>query len=78
MIPSARPQPNSISASTDSQTVLAAGGRPGHVAGSSAGQSTLFVAFASASVSSNDDTANTSAPANDTKNGLGCKLECSR
>src|SRR6476620_3537524 len=69
MIPSARAQPNSISASTESHTVLAGGGATPAV---SAGLSTLLVAFASASVSSNDDTANTRAPANDTMNGLGC------
>src|SRR3954471_10841499 len=72
MIPKARPQPNSISASTDSHTVLAAGGATPAV-GSSAGLSTVLVAFASASVNSNDDTANTSAPPSETMNGLGCK-----
>ena len=52
--------------------VLATGGATPAV-GSSAGFSTLLVALASASVSSNDDTANTKAPAREIMKGLGCK-----
>jgi hypothetical protein len=68
MMPSARPQPNSISRSTENHTALA------FTLPSNAGSSTSLVARARASVSRIDDTANSNAPARDTANGLGCNL----
>ena len=72
-MPSARPQPKAISARTESHTALDVNWTVVWD-GSSAGSSTLLVARASASVSRIDDTANSSAPARDTANGLGCNL----
>ncbi len=65
-MPSARPTPKVMSASTASQIELAGTGPLND------GFSTWSVARPSAVVSSTEDTANTSEPATDTRNGLGC------
>src|SRR5436190_6469436 len=66
MIPSARPTPKVISASTASQI------EPAGTGPLNEGSRTWSVARPSAEVNATDDTANSIDPATDTKNGLGC------
>ena len=67
-MPSARPHPNAIRASTASHTLLAGTGADD----SNAGRSTSSVARPSASVSATDAKANSHEPATETMNGRGC------
>src|SRR5262249_53291382 len=66
MIPSARPTPKVMRASTASQMELAATGAVNE------GSNTLSVALPSAVVSAIDDTANRSDPATEIRKGFGC------